>query len=152
MGEIGTIKVETETSTQSIPVFQVSDVSIPAWKVWTDGVTGALNLVDPANADTPIRIKTDSGIKGVKTTITVATEVSSDFTLNNQDLTLTVYEDTTGNGEADNREKVSLSSGTNTYSLDKIQGDSSNEYWIELHFENPDIEKSAEVREVTLNF
>ncbi len=55
-----------------------------------------------------------------------------------------------GNGEADNTETVELQEGTTSYDLTELQGGENNEYWIQVSFENPDIEKTAEIQEINL--
>ncbi|MFB6192945.1 MAG: LamG domain-containing protein [Candidatus Nanohaloarchaea archaeon] len=58
-------------------------------------------------------------------------EVTTDVVLNGQTVDLKVYEDTTGDGAADNTETVSVSNGTNTYTLNNLSGGSGNDYWVE---------------------
>lgn len=53
-------------------------------------------------------------------------------------LDLTVYEDVTGDGVADNQETVSIQDGTNTYTLDTLKGEGSNDYWLEPQFTTND--------------
>jgi hypothetical protein len=147
----GSIKVETENGTEEIPVFETSDVDNSAWRVQTETGTGAIRLVDPSNADIPaIKLQTNNGIKSVATSLKLTTSISSDFTLNNQNAELTVYEDLTGNGTADNTETVQLQNGTTSYDLSNLQGGEGNTYWIQVNFDNPELEKTAEINQITL--
>lgn len=78
--------------------------------------TETLNLIDGGSAD--------SGTAGV--------ELQTTITLNGNTVQATVYEDTSGDGTADNQEQVTLSDGTNTVSLPSLTGGSSNTYWIQF--------------------
>lgn len=70
---------------------------------------------------------------------TSSVEATATVTLNGQSVDATVYEDTTGDGNADNQETVALSDGTNTYTLSNLSGGSGNDYWVTF-----DMDTSAE--------
>ncbi|MFB6192943.1 MAG: LamG domain-containing protein [Candidatus Nanohaloarchaea archaeon] len=59
--------------------------------------------------------------------------VSMDVTLNGQSASLTVLEDTDNDGVAENRQTVSLADGSNSYSLDQLDGSAGNEVWLVWH-------------------
>jgi hypothetical protein len=50
----------------------------------------------------------------------------------NATVTITVYEDTDQDGTAETTEQITVSNGTNTYSLSSISGGSGNDYWVEI--------------------
>ena len=156
MAQIGTIRVNTSTGTKDVPIFEESDVDLPIVHVHTDQGTGVLNLVDPADAElNQIKIQTDNnGTVAVSTTITSGgtggIEATVAATLNDQTATLFLYEDTSGNGVADNVDSVNLQDGTNTYTASNLSGESGNNYWIELDLENSDIESTAVIDYVEL--
>ncbi|WP_414837458.1 hypothetical protein ACK3SF_04265 [Candidatus Nanosalina sp. VS9-1] len=148
MAKIGTVKVGTETGTEEVPVFEPTDVDNPIVRVQTETGTGALNLVDPSNAElNQLRVQTENnGTLAVSTSISTGTggvELTAATTLNGQAATLFIYEDTSGNGVADNTSSVQLQDGTNTYSLSDFTGEPGNNYWIELELENSNIEETA---------
>lgn len=156
MAQIGSIKVNTSTGIKDVPIFETSDVNLPIVRVHTDQGTGALNLVDPANAElNQIQIQTqNNGKLAVSTTITSSgtggIETTVAATLNGQSATLFLYEDTSGNGVADNVDSITVQDGTNTYATSKLSGDTGNDYWIELDLENPNIESTAVIDYVEL--
>lgn len=61
--------------------------------------------------------------------------------------TVTVYEDTNGDGTADNSNSVSLSDSTTTYSLSGFDTSSGNDVWVELSFSNTGGLATAELTE-----
>ena len=152
MSQIGTIRLETGSQgIVEIPIFELGDVSLSAWRVETESGTGAVNLVDPANAELDqVRIQTSQGVKAVSTSISSEISLIADFTLNGQNLNIVVYEDIDDDGDAEYIEKVELQEGKTNYKLDYIPGLSSSTFWIQSSFENPDIEKTAKLNEVTL--
>jgi hypothetical protein len=74
MGQLGTIKLQTDSGIAVLPVFDIGDSggsTLEALRVQTDSGEGFVPLVDPADAVTPqeaIRVQTDSGIKAVTVT------------------------------------------------------------------------------------
>jgi hypothetical protein len=151
MAKIGEIKIRTGSGTETVPVFSTADVDNPIVKVHTEGETGALNLVDPTEADVPeLKVHTSTyGTLAVSTSIsgglTATATVTTDTTAK-----VTVHEDTTGDGVADNVETVTLQDGSNSYSLDSISGGSGNDYWLSVELTNSDIEKTAKIDSVKL--
>lgn len=156
MAKIGEIKLHTGAGTEAVPVFQTGDVDKPIVKVRTEGETGALNLVDPAQAEVPeLKIKTsNNGTLAVSTSITSGgtggIEATVAATLNGQTATLFLYEDTSGNGVADNVDSINLEDGTNTYATSVLSGEEGNDYWIELELENSNIEETSVIDYVEL--
>jgi hypothetical protein len=57
-------------------------------------------------------------------------DLTTNATLNGQSITVTVYEDTDGDGTSNNSESVNIAGGTNTYSLSNLHGSTSNTFWI----------------------
>jgi hypothetical protein len=155
MAKIGEIGLETSSGTVKLPVYETADFSnAPILKVQTPSGTGGFNLVDPTNSDaTPVKVQTSSGVKAVATvgpsggskTATV------DATLNSQSATVTVYEDTTGDGTADNTKQINVADGTNDYSLSNFSGGTGNNYWIDVELHNSNIEKTAEINSIQLS-
>lgn len=148
MAKIGTVKVGTESGAEEVPVFEPSDVENPIVRVQTQGGTGVLNLVDPSSAElNQLRVQTENnGTLAVSTSISMGTggiQLTASTTLNGQAAALFIYEDTSGNGVADNTTSVQLQDGTNTYSLSDFTGEPGNDYWIELELENSNIEETA---------
>ena len=148
MAKIGTVKVGTETGKEEVPVFEPADVENPIVRVQTESGPGVLNLVDPSSAElNQLRVQTENnGVLAVSTSISMGTggiELTAATTLNGQAAALFIYEDTSGNGVADNTTSVQLQDGTNTYSLSDFTGEPGSDYWIELELENSDIEETA---------
>jgi len=56
---------------------------------------------------------------------------------------LVVYEDTSGDGNADNQASTSMSDGTTTYTLSGFTGGAGNEYWWEVKPDNTDVAETA---------
>lgn len=152
MAQIGTIKLSTNTGVKDVPIFDTGDVDNPIVRIQTDTGTGALNLVDPPNAELDeLRFQTETnGVLAVSTSIAEGDMVVT-HSLNGQSADIIVYEDTTGNGTADNIEKVSLVSGTSSYTLEQISGGPGNEYWIQVVLENKNIEKTAVIEDIQLS-
>lgn len=150
MAKIGTIKIETGTGTKEVPVFDTSDVDKDIVRVETESGTGALNLVDPAQAELDqLRIYTQSqGVMAVSTS--VGGDLTASTTLNGQTAEVTVYEDTTGDGTADNTETVTLDDGVNSYNLSNISGGSGNDYWLGVELTNSNIEETAKIDYIEL--
>lgn len=107
---------------------------------------GALSASNIAPFSDTIEVK-DGGsptwIGGVEATVTA--------NLNSQTADLTVYQDTTGDGNADNQETVSLNDGSNTYSLDTLQADSTDTYWIDVSLSTDDDSSTPTVDAVTID-
>jgi len=154
MAKLGELGLNTASGTVKLPVYDKSDFSnSPVVKVQTASGVGGLNLVDPTNSDaTPVKIKTSSGIKAVsKTGPSTGPSATVNATLNSQTAKITVFEDTTGNGVADNTETVNVQDGTNTTSLNNIAGGTDNTYWIQTSLSNSNTEKTAEINSIELN-
>lgn len=81
---------------------------------------------------------------------TVSGEMVADATLNSQTVEVTVFEDTDGDGNANNTQTVTLSDGENGYSLSNLQLSSGNEYWLDIKLANSNIEKTPEVHYIEL--
>jgi hypothetical protein len=150
VAKIGTIKIETGSGTKEVPVFETSDVDNDILRVETDSGVGALNLVDPSQAElNQLRIHTENqGVLAVGTS--VGGDLTASTTLNGQTAEVTVYEDTTGDGTADNIETVTLGDGVNSYNLSNISGGSGNDYWLGVNLTNSDIEKTAKIDYIEL--
>lgn len=150
MSKIGEIKIQTGGGTEAVPVFQTGDVDNPIVKVRTDGETGALSLVDPTEADIPeLKVQTENnGVLAVSTSIGV--DLTASTTLNGQTAEVTVFEDTTGDGTADNTETVTLNDGVDSRSLSNLSGGSGNDYWLNVELSNSDIEETAKIDYIEL--
>lgn len=156
LAQIGSIKINTANGVKDVPIFETSDVNLPVVRVETDQGTGALNLVDPSSAElNQIQIQTqNNGTLAVSTSITSSgtggLEATVAATLNGQTATLFLYEDTSGNGVADNVDSINIQDGTNTYATSVLSGEEGNDYWIELELENSNIEETAVIDYVEL--
>lgn len=75
--------------------------------------------------------------------------VTTDASLNNQSISITVYEDESGDGTADNSENISIGDGTNQYSLSNISGGVGNSYWIGIDMSST-VEKTPVLKSVSL--
>lgn len=62
--------------------------------------------------------------------------LKADVTLNGQTVTATVYEDTDGDGTAENQESWELDDGVYHYQLRTLTGGTGNDYWVNLDFQN----------------
>ncbi|AGM11363.1 hypothetical protein M199_gp033 [Halogranum tailed virus 1] len=71
MAQIATIRLQTQNSgIVDVPVFELSDVNYPVVRVQTASGVGALNLVDPVDAELDyLRVQTASGVKAVSNSI-----------------------------------------------------------------------------------
>lgn len=156
MAELGQIGLETSSNgTVKLPVYDTADFSnSPIIKVKTASGIGGLNLVDPSNSDaSPVKVKTaNNGILAVsKTGPSTGPTATVDATLNSQSAEIIIFEDTSGDGTADNTETITVSSGTNTTSLSNIQGGTGNTYWVKTKLSNSNIEKTAEINSIELS-
>ena len=154
MTKLGEIGLNTPNGIVKLPIYDTSDFSSsPTVKVQTTSGIGGLNLVDPTNSDaTPVKIQTSSGIKAVsKTGPSTGPNATINATLNNQTAQIIIFEDTTGDGTADNTEIISVSDGTTTSNLNNIAGGTGNNYWIQTELTNSNIEKTAEINSIELN-
>lgn len=152
MAQKGTIEIKTENNgVKQIPVFDPGDVTKPIVRVKTETGEAALNLKNPSNAELDqLRIQTENnGVLAVSTSTPVST-ATADATLNSQSATLHVFEDTSGDGSADNVETVTVQDGSNTYKLSNITGGTGNTYWIEAELSNTNIEKTPEINSISL--
>jgi hypothetical protein len=57
-------KMRTSSGIISIPIYNINDVSLPIIRIRTPNGIGAYDIID-ATIDTPIRIRTHLGIKGI---------------------------------------------------------------------------------------
>lgn len=73
-----------------------------------------------------------------------------DATLNSQTVTLTVYEDTTGDGTPDNTETVTVLDGNNTYAVSNLALATGNDYWLDIDFSTSNVEQTAEINSIEL--
>lgn len=73
------------------------------------------------------------------------------ISITNAPIDVTVYEDATGDGNADNTATVTLDSGTNTYTLSGFDGSSGNDVWIEGNFQTGDISTSSTLNSVDVS-
>jgi len=80
-----------------------------------------------------------------------AGELTTDVTLNGQSITATVYEDTDGDGTADNSETVDLTDGVTTYDLYLIEGGAGNDYWINFDLDTEAITATPQINSTTLD-
>ena len=151
MAKLGEIGLETANGTVKLPVYDTADFSnTPIVKVKTASGIGGFNLVDPTNSDaTPVKVQTNSGIMAVATVGPVST-ATVDATLNSQSATVHVFEDTSGDGTADNVETITVQDGSNIYNLSNISGSSGNEIWLEIELSNTNIEKTPEINSIAL--
>ncbi|QGA80303.1 hypothetical protein [Candidatus Nanohalobium constans] len=155
MGKIGEIGLKTSAGTPvKLPVYQLSDFSeTPSLKIKVGSEIGGLNLVDPSNSDaTPVKVKTANDILAISTTgPSTGPTATVDATLNSQTAEITIFEDTTGSGTADNTETITINDGTNTTTLSNIQGGTGNKYWIKTTLTNSNMEKTAEINSIELS-
>lgn len=78
-------------------------------------------------------------------------ELQTNTTLNGQTAEATVFEDTSGDGNADNQQTVVLPDGVSTTALTSLSGGSSNDYWIRFDLSTGDTSTSPEVHTATVN-
>lgn len=64
---------------------------------------------------------------------TSVSTVTTDASLKGHSISLTVYEDTSGDGTADNTENINIGDGTNQYSLSNISGSIGSSYWVKIN-------------------
>ena len=121
------------TLSDSIP--SIDDAGLlPAHGIAT--LSDSIPLDDGGSAST-------AGSGSVEATVTV--------TLNGQSADITVYEDTNTDGTADNSQTATLSDGTNTYTLDQLNGGNGNDYWVQFSLSTSDETASPVVQSVTLD-
>lgn len=74
----------------------------------------------------------------------MAIVLNTDATIpTNTSLTVTVNEDTDGDGAAENTETLSIGGGTNQYTLSNIQSVADNDHWLEVQGSKTDITLTA---------
>jgi len=78
-------------------------------------------------------------------------DLTTDVALNGGTVDVTVYEDTTGDGSANNQESVSVADGTNTYTLSNLNGGQGNDYWVGVTLDDADITSSPTVNSLSLD-
>ncbi|MFT4892881.1 MAG: hypothetical protein ACI8Z7_000670 [Candidatus Nanohaloarchaea archaeon] len=151
MVQIGTIKLQTTTGSIEVPVFEIADVQNESLRVQTENSgVGALNLVDPSNAElNQVRVQTQSnGVLAVSTTI--GTVLETDTVLNGGNIKLRIHEDTDGDGQPENTETVSLNDGITSQSLSQIKADPENEIWFEVEKETSSVDTTPELQRVRI--
>lgn len=142
MSQLGEIRIQTPNGVKQVPVYSTGSSGsniLEVVRVETETGIGYIPITDPTDAKyNYIRVKTQSGTKAIhnSTSLTNVNEITTDVTLNSQSIDITIYEDTTGDSNADNTETISLGDGTNTYTLNNLDGSSGNNYWIEWSFSN----------------
>ena len=81
----------------------------------------------------------------------MSVELTTDVTLNGQTIDVTVYEDIGDTGSTDNSETISgVADGTNTYTLDTLEGDNGNSYWAEFSLSSSSITSTPIVHSATI--
>jgi len=88
---------------------------------------------------------------GTATQGTDTVEATVDITLNGNSADLVFYEDTTGDGNADNQQTVNLSDGTNTYTLGNLDGGTGNDYWVNVDLAS-DTTSTPTLNSISLDF
>lgn len=73
--------------------------------------------------------------------------LTADVTLNGETIDVTVYEDTDGDGTAENQATQSLSDGNNNYTLSGFSGNTGSDWWLDVV---PDTSSSTSTPFVTL--
>lgn len=150
MAQIGTIRIETGAGPVDVPVFEQGDSGstvIEAWRVETPSGVGFVPLAPTADATNDfLRVETGQGTYGLHDSAQTAVQATVDTTLNSGTATIWFYEDTNQDGTADNVEEVSLSNGSNTYTLNSFSGGTGNDYWWYVS-----AEPSSETSRVEIN-
>lgn len=77
--------------------------------------------------------------------------LNTDVTLNGQTVDVTVYEDTDGDGTANNSATQSLSDGSNSYTLSGFSGTTGSDWWLEILFDTGDNNVTPELRTVSID-
>lgn len=110
----------------------------------TDSIQGSIRVKveHPDVSDEWVQSFTISESTSVNTVTTYAI-------LNGQSVSITVYEDASGDGTADNSENINIGNGTNQYSLSNINGNTGNSYWIAVNMSST-IEKTPILKSVSL--
>jgi len=87
MGQIGSVKIKTETGTVTVPVYAVGDSGssvLETIRTQTETGKGFMPLVDPSKSNIDfLRVQTDSGVKAVhdKPSLANVNEVTTEITL-----------------------------------------------------------------------
>lgn len=79
---------------------------------------------------------------------TASLKLTTTATLNGETVDVTVYEDTDGDGVADNQETVTIADGTNTYELTTLDGVSGNTLWAEAAISTTSVTTSPVVHAI----
>lgn len=58
--------------------------------------------------------------------------LNADVTLNGETVDVTVYEDTDGDGTAENQASQSISDGSNSYTLSGFSGNKGSDWWLDI--------------------
>lgn len=73
-----------------------------------------------------------------------------DATLNSQSATVTAYEDTTGDGNADNQQSIPLRDGQGAYQFPALSGTASNDHWLRFDLSTTDDSTTPQVNSATV--
>lgn len=135
-------------------MFKVGDSGASIYeslRVRTSSGTGFVPLIDPADATyDELRVHTSShGTLAVHDSA-ASIQVSTTSTTGGENVTLTVYEDSTGDGTVDNEESFALSGGTENLSPGSLSLAAGNTLWYHLEAEDSDVTNAAEIDSISL--
>lgn len=91
-------------------------------------------------------ITIDGSVAWSASSLTVAT------TLNGGSATLTLYEDTNGDGVPENAQTYTLQDGTNTYDISAFDLSSGNDLWYAIETDNSDVTSTIPIDYVELSY
>jgi hypothetical protein len=77
-------------------------------------------------------------------------DLTATATLNGQLARATIYEDTDGDGTAENQITTALPDGTNTFTVFNLSGDNTNDHWVDVDILTFDTSQTATVDELSL--
>lgn len=150
--QYGTIKLRTGSGTVDVPVFNTGSSGSNVYeflRVHTPSGTGYIPATNTSDAaHNYLRIHTEShGTLAIHDSAATLS-ISTDSTLDGEDVTLKVFEDTDGDGTAENEESFTLSGGSETFSPSNLALSSGNVVWWYLEADDSDVTNAAEISDV----
>lgn len=158
MAQIGEMGIQTPSGVEKIPVFDEGDSGSNVFevlKVSTPSGIGFMPAIDTADGPAFPYLKVQTANNGILALHNAATLASLTVTstLNSETVILYGYEDTTGDGTADNTDSWTLTGGTEELDVGAFDLSTGNDFWVEAETEDDGtITTAVEQIDVELNY
>lgn len=93
----------------------------------------------------------DNGSSWNQVSAGVTLSLDTDTTLNSQTIKIVVYEDTDGDGTAENAQYINLGNGTNNYQLDQLNGSTGNTIWLRTILDTTSLTSTPILKQASTN-